>query len=105
MSALRKEHEPEDGGRKAFRAFARGRVQGVGFREFVWSRARALGLTGYVRNGPDGYSVEVAAEGTTDALNRLLEHLHRGPFTARVDKVEVEWREGNGRFQSFEVRF
>jgi acylphosphatase len=105
MSAAQRKQESAGEAKEAFHAFVRGRVQGVGFRQFVWTRARALGLSGYVRNGPNGYSVEVTAEGTTEALNRLVEHLHRGPFMARVDKVEVEWQEDGGRFQSFEVRF
>jgi acylphosphatase len=105
MSAAQKEQESAGEAKEAFYAFVRGRVQGVGFRQFVWTRARALGLSGYVRNGPDGYSVEVTAEGSTEALNRLLNHLHRGPFMARVDKVDVEWQDEGGRFLSFEVRF
>lgn len=102
---MREERESGEEAGKAFRAFVRGRVQGVGFRQFVWTRARGLGLSGYVRNGPDGYSVEVTAEGTEKALQRLLDHLHRGPFMARVDEVDVEWLQEGGRFQSFEVRF
>jgi acylphosphatase len=97
--------EPAGEARRAFRAFVRGRVQGVGFRQFVWTRAHALGVKGYVRNGPDGYSVEVLAEGPEETLHRLLSHLHRGPYMARVDKVDVEWQEAGGRFQSFDVRF
>ncbi len=105
MSAGRREQESAGEAKAAFHAFVRGRVQGVGFRQFVWTRARGLGLSGYVRNGGDGYSVEVAAEGGREALNRLLDHLHRGPFMARVDRVDVEWREEGGGFPSFEVRF
>ncbi len=105
MSTVQKEQESTGEAGKAFRAFVRGRVQGVGFRQFVWTRARSLGLSGYVRNGPDGYSVEVTAEGSAEALQRLLQHLHRGPFMARVDEVDVEWLREGGLFQSFEVRF
>jgi acylphosphatase len=105
MSAARQEQGSAGEAKAALHAFVRGRVQGVGFRQFVWTRARGLGLSGYVRNGSDGYSVEVAAEGDTEALNRLLDHLHRGPFMARVDKVDVEWQGEGGRFPSFEVRF
>ena len=65
----------------------RGRVQGVGFRWFVRERARALGLTGWVRNRQDG-TVEVLAEGTDAALRELRTLLRAGPSGARVSEVE-----------------
>ncbi len=61
----------------------RGRVQGVGFRWFVREAARGLGLSGWVRNDPDG-SVEVAAEGPDDAIRALRERLLEGPPGASV---------------------
>lgn len=63
-----------------------GRVQGVGFRAVVRRRARALGITGYARNMPDG-TVEVLARGDTEALAALLVELQRGPRHARVTDV------------------
>lgn len=63
-----------------------GRVQGVGFRAFVADAARAEGLTGWVRNMPDG-RVEVQAEGAAEALGRLERRLRQGPPLARVDDV------------------
>jgi len=83
----------------------RGRVQGVGFRDYVYTRARFLGLTGYVRNLPDGRSLEVVAEGPRPALEQLLEYLHQGPRLARVDGVEVEWREPQGSYADFGVAY
>ena len=80
-------------------------MQGVYFRQFVWSRAARLGLTGWVRNGEDGLSVEVEAEGPADALERLLEFLHEGPGGARVDDVEASWSEEPRGHTTFEVRF
>lgn len=65
----------------------RGRVQGVGFRWFVRERARALGLTGWVRNRPDG-SVEVLAFGDDTALQRLRALLRSGPTGAHVSDIE-----------------
>ena len=65
----------------------RGRVQGVGFRWFVRERARALGLTGWVRNRQDG-AVEVLAVGNDDALETLRNLLRRGPSGAHVSEVE-----------------
>ena len=90
---------------KALRAVVRGMVQAVGFRQFVLIRARSLGLRGYVRNGDDGCSVEVVAEGPVAVLEELLQHLRRGPFLSRVDEVEVSWSEEPGNYDSFSVDF
>jgi acylphosphatase len=69
-----------------------GVVQGVGFRWFVARHARALGLSGYARNLPDG-RVEVVADGADDsALVRLEERLRAGPAHARVADVQREDR-------------
>jgi len=89
----------------AYRAVVRGIVQGVFFRAFVRRHARKLGLTGYVRNLPSGYEVEVVAEGDRKALEELLEYLKQGPPEARVDHVNVEWREYSGKFRSFDIRY
>jgi acylphosphatase len=65
-----------------------GHVQGVGFRWFVARHARALGLSGYARNLPDG-RVEVVAEGADQqAFEQLEERLRQGPANARVALVE-----------------
>jgi len=89
---------------RRLRAVVRGRVQGVNFRAFTASHARRLGLTGYVRNLPDGTSVEVVAEGPSSALADLLKHLRQGPPLARVDRVETEWGPATGAFPDFRVR-
>lgn len=65
-----------------------GRVQGVGFRAFVWGEARDLGLDGWVRNRFDG-SVELVARGSQEGHRLLLESLERGPRISRVDRVDV----------------
>ena len=89
----------------SFYAIVHGRVQGVFFRDFVRRRATNLGLTGYVRNLPDGSSVEVWAEGKQERLEKLLQYLHQGPRGAWVEKVEVRWGEYRGDYPSFGVRF
>jgi len=91
-------------GKARMRAIVKGIVQGVGYRFFVEDRAYELGLTGYVRNLPDG-TVEVVAEGDKEVLELLLEHLRRGPRSARVTDVEVEWGEATGEFKDFRIRF
>jgi acylphosphatase len=85
-------------------AIVRGRVQMVGFRYFVVERARALGLTGWVRNGEDDSTVEVVAEGEPDALRQLEEALRAGPPHARVEEVERELSDELDGYDSFEAR-
>jgi acylphosphatase len=80
-----------------------GRVQGVGFRNFTQMRARQLGVTGWVRNEPDG-SVRLEAEGPRGALEDLLEAVHDGPRTARVEQVDVDWTDPTDEFDTFRVR-
>jgi acylphosphatase len=71
-------------------AIVHGRVQGVCFRAETREVARSLGLSGFVRNLPDG-TVEVVAEGPQEKLEALLKFLQRGPSLARVERVEVTW--------------
>lgn len=66
----------------------RGRVQGVGFRWYVEREAKLIGVSGWVRNNPDG-AVEVLATGTREQINALHERLRMGPRAARVDDVQV----------------
>jgi len=92
-------------GLSALRAVVRGRVQGVGFREFVLNRARFLAVSGYVRNLPDGRSLEVVAEGSRSELEQLLSYLREGPRLARVDAVESDWGEPTGAYDGFGVGY
>ena len=89
----------------ALSAVVRGVVQAVGFRQFAIVHARALDLTGYVRNGNDGRSVEIVAEGARTALEEMVRRLWKGPFMARVDSVQVRWAPPSGEFARFEARF
>ncbi len=84
------------------RCVVRGRVQGVGFRRFVEREALALGLVGQVSNRPDG-TVETVAEGADSALREFLDALHRGPMRARVEGVDVDWRDAEGRYRTFRI--
>ena len=95
----------EDRGMAEKRIHARidGYVQGVGFRYFAVDVAEELGLTGWVRNTPDG-GVEVVAEGEEGRLARFIGMLRQGPRRAEVDDVKVEWQEPRGEFRSFQVR-
>lgn len=66
-----------------------GHVQGVFFRDWTVEQARALGISGWVRNRRDG-SVEVYAAGERDALDRFVARLHEGSPPSRVERVEVQ---------------
>ncbi len=86
----------------AIRVSVGGAVQGVGFREQTRRTAIAHGVLGWVRNCDDG-AVAVHAEGPREALDRLLEFLHRGPRGADVREVSVEQARVEGHEQ-FAIR-
>lgn len=79
-----------------------GRVQGVGFRWWARRTAQALGVSGWVRNLPDG-SVEVQASGSRVALEQLETMLHKGPTASRVDRVERLPLDPSARRRGFDI--
>jgi acylphosphatase len=79
-----------------------GRVQGVFFRASAQREAKRLGLTGWVRNRPDG-SVELLAEGEDESLRDFIGWVQRGPTSARVDRVDTRWRSYTGEFTEFRI--
>lgn len=80
-----------------------GRVQGVGYRWNMARQAKALGLSGWVRNRLDG-SVEALACGPGDAVQVLVDWARRGPELARVDGVAVTEVERGDVSDGFEQR-
>ena len=72
--------------RERWRLRVRGAVQGVGYRAGCHRRATDLGLSGWVRNNPDG-SVLVEAEGTVQGLTELQLWCEKGPSAAQVSAV------------------
>jgi acylphosphatase len=75
--------------RKGLHLLIDGRVQGVGYRWFARNAGRELGLTGKVRNLPDG-RVEIHAAGDPDKLAELIGRLREGPPAARVQSIAEE---------------
>jgi acylphosphatase len=65
-----------------------GRVQGVGFRYFTSNHAKALGLSGWVRNMASG-SVEIEVQGNQDALHSFKLEIEEGPSFGRVDELKI----------------
>ena len=79
-----------------------GRVQGVGFRWFAKDVADREGVTGWVRNLPDG-RVEALVEGDTDAVTRVERSLRMGPRGARVATFRSDDELPQQRASSFDI--
>lgn len=86
------------------RIMVSGRVQAVGFRDWVVRTARAEGITGWVRNTSDG-RVEMIASGEDEAIDRFAEACREGPDLARVDNVDVTPAEHEKPGKGFTKRF
>lgn len=74
-----------------YHLFIAGHVQGVGYRYYTALKAKGLGVTGWVRNMPDG-RVEAEVQGENPAVDQLMDRLFEGPSTcyvARIDKKEI----------------
>jgi acylphosphatase len=88
---------------RAVHAFVSGKVQGVGFRAWTVTEAKALKLTGWVKNLTDG-RVEAVIEGPADAVATLLEKLKKGPDAASVTDVKSTDQAPTGEFKDFQQR-
>jgi acylphosphatase len=89
--------------RVARRFVISGRVQGVGFRWFVQEAASREGVTGWVRNLPDG-SVEAWVEGEEEAVTRVERAIRSGPRAAHVKHVDVDMEDPTGAHHGFSIR-
>jgi|GEM_PF-101952 len=86
-----------------FYAKVYGRVQGVGYRYFVKEKAQSLDISGYVKNLEDG-TVEVLAQGREENLQKLIEELKKGPYLAKVEKIDIIFRKPLEIFRNFEIK-
>lgn len=80
-----------------------GYVQGVFFRYFTQNIANRYGLTGWVKNLPDG-RVEFEAEGAKGLLDDFLKEINRGPPGSSVSNVEIKWEKFTGEYKGFRIR-
>ena len=80
-----------------------GLVQGVNYRWFTLETADGLGLTGWVRNLPDG-RVEAEIEGDKDVVQQMIEAMRKGPRFAQVTDLEVNEQPCQNIYRDFQVR-
>lgn len=80
-----------------------GKVQGVFFRDNTRRKAQTLGVSGWVRNLPDG-SVEAVMEGDRVRVEELIEWCRTGLPYSHVTEVKLGWEDFSDEFGSFEVR-
>jgi len=92
--------EPE---RTRVRLVIEGRVQGVFFRASTAQDAQWLGVTGWVRNCPDG-SVEIVAEGLKTKIDEFIAWCHHGPRGAIVSRVSQQFEAFSNEFERFGIR-
>ncbi|MCP4265370.1 MAG: acylphosphatase [Candidatus Brocadiaceae bacterium] len=84
--------------------FVEGIVQGVFFRASTIEESSKLGLTGWVKNCPDG-RVEAVFEGDTDKIEQIVEWCKKGPPGAVVRNLETVWEQATGEFDSFTMKY
>lgn len=94
----------ESGDRERAHVYVSGGVQGVFFRDSARERAERLGLTGWVKNLPDG-RVEALFEGPSEGVREMVRWCEQGgPPHAEVEDVQTEFEASRGDLASFEVR-
>jgi len=81
-----------------------GRVQGVGFRYFVFHKADEMGITGWVKNSVDG-GVIIVAQGIEAELKTFIDYLYIGPTRSRVDRIMVNKMQLLTVFDNFSVKY
>jgi acylphosphatase len=80
----------------------KGKVRGVGYRDFIERYTKEQGLMGWIRNNDDG-SVEAVIQGTPDELKSCIEILNQGSLLAKVESMAIDWRTPEKQFEEFRV--
>ena len=81
-----------------------GRVQGVCYRMETQRAAEKWGVSGWVKNRPDG-TVEAVFEGDRTSVNQMLQWCRKGPPFSKVSHVDVRWEAYIGEFKGFDITF
>lgn len=86
------------------KVIVQGLVQGVFFRQSTSDMAGQIGVSGWVKNLPDG-RVEAIFEGEETLVEKALAWCQSGPPAAQVTSIEVKWEAFRGEFDGFQVRY
>ena len=81
-----------------------GRVQGVFFRVETQRAAERIGVSGWVRNLPNG-NVEALFEGPREQVDRAIQWSRKGSPAASVSDVQVSWRDYTGEYDGFDITY
>ena len=81
-----------------------GEVRGRGYRYSSRQEAVKRGLTGYVRNLPNG-SVELVAEGEEQDLKDFVDWCYTGVGSAMVRRIDIRWSDSTSEFSDFLIRY
>lgn len=73
---------------KRISIFVSGKVQGVSYRASTEKIAKEIGVTGFVKNQPDG-TVYIETQGSEEQLNLLCKWCKRGPLLAKVSDIAI----------------
>ncbi len=79
-----------------------GKVQRVGYRDFIDVYAKEHALYGWIKNNENG-SVELVLQGMPDELKECIEILNQGSLLARVENMAIDWRSPEKIFDEFKV--
>jgi len=80
-----------------------GKVQGVGFRNYIQRKAQTLDVTGWVKNLEDG-RVEAVFEGEEMDVDQMIEACFEGPPAANVVDIEENWEKASGDIYGFDIK-
>ncbi|HOK57199.1 MAG TPA: acylphosphatase [bacterium] len=89
---------------KRYHLYVKGIVQGVGFRWYAQRIGNSIGVSGWVKNLPDG-SVEIVVEGEKEKIEIFIEEMKNGYLGKNITEIEKIEEDFKGEFKGFEIRF
>jgi acylphosphatase len=88
---------------KNFELIVEGRVHGVGFRNFAYTRALKYNIKGFVKNTFDG-NVEIICKGESTDIDKFIAEIKKGPSFCFISNIKINKTSEND-FKSFEIRY